>query len=491
MQLFALALIFGIFAHDAYVTDPLLPPEAGWRIGALVLGPKVAVALAYAVLCHATRRRLGKPGGAFTLRWLDRFTAVFRWAALLLYAHDLNVGALWYVRDNVADLVLLDELLIIAPTLALIGWGWWAYYPVDRRLREASLIRRLDAALPIHPIWTRWQFLLTQFRHQVALILLPLLILMAWVELIPANMAPIFGINPQPLLLIAGAACVLLFTPVMIRHLWHTEPLPPGQVRDCLTAMCTTHRVGVRELLLWHTFGGMLNAAVMGFVAPLRYILLTDALLEMLRPKQVEAVMAHEVAHVRRHHLFWLLAVAMVLLTVFSLIWDNALVLAIRLMPHNHTGGSASVAWITESDHIQVAASVAAVVSWVFAFGWVSRRFERQADTFAVQHLSRKNITANGDNGDRPHHEMPHIDADAVATMSAALQDVAELNHASPTRRSWRHGSIVWRQNYLRSLIGRPIGDLPIDRQIFRIKFIAAITLIALITVMVLNRMNR
>src|SRR5690606_31987071 len=76
-------------------------------------------------------------------------------------------------------------------------------------------------------------------------------------------------------------------------------------------------RVRFREVLLWRTFGGMVNAAVMGMLAPLRYILLSDALLEHLPAEQVEAVMAHEVAHIRKRHLVWLLVLsgsAMVLL---------------------------------------------------------------------------------------------------------------------------------------------------------------------------------
>ena len=54
----------------------------------------------------------------------------------------------------------------------------------------------------------------------------------------------------------------------------------------------------------------MINGAVMGAITPVRYILLTDALLETLPRERVEAVMAHELAHVRRHHIFWLVMAA-------------------------------------------------------------------------------------------------------------------------------------------------------------------------------------
>ena len=49
--------------------------------------------------------------------------------------------------------------------------------------------------------------------------------------------------------------------------------------------------------------------------------------------------------------------------------------------------------------------------------------------------------------------------------MIDALQHVADLNHILIEKHSWRHGSIAWRQRYLRSLVGRSVGQLPIDRQ--------------------------
>ena len=94
-------------------------------------------------------------------------------------------------------------------------------------------MRRLDQGLPVHAIWTRKQYLLSQFRHQVALLLVPLLILMAWFEFVPTHLTPMLGYaphEPHEPLLIAGAGCVFLFTPVMMRYIWHTQPLPAGDI---------------------------------------------------------------------------------------------------------------------------------------------------------------------------------------------------------------------------------------------------------------------
>ena len=52
------------------------------------------------------------------------------------------------------------------------------------------------------------------------------------------------------------------------------------------------------------------------------------------------------------------------------------------------------------------------------------------------------------------------------------------MRGADPHRRSWRHGSIAWRQAYLLTLIGRPLDALPIDRLIRRTKVAVAVILL-------------
>ena len=65
--------------------------------------------------------------------------------------------------------------------------------------------------------------------------------------------------------------------------------------------------------------------------------------------------------------------------------------------------------------------------------------------------------------------------------MAKALQQVADLNNISVSRHSWRHGSIAWRQNYLRSLLGKPSqGGLPIDREVMAIKLVGGMIVITM-----------
>ncbi|MEX2214959.1 MAG: M48 family metalloprotease [Phycisphaeraceae bacterium] len=553
MAILILLVFMGLFVHDALVT-PGGPGQAsavrdwlaagssdGVRL-ALMIGPKLFIAVVFSLACRASRRKMAVVGSP-ALRKLDLVQAACRYLMLVSYFVDLYaLGALVRLRQTIGDPILLDELLVIAPTLALNAWMWWAYYPIDARMRAATLMGRLDRGQPVH-VWSRGQYMLSQVRHQWALMGLPLLMLVAWWETVRI-------INPKSAdlavgLMLGGALVVFIFTPPLMRYIWDTAPLPKGELRDRLIAMCDQYRVRVRELLLWRTFGGMINGAVMGMFGPVRYILLTDALLESMPAKQVEAVMAHELAHVRKRHIFWLLLVAAASMEVMrrAMTW---------LIEGTLEGIDASGAgsWLPASvsealkhpDVAALAATVVSIVGWFFIFGWVSRRFERQADTFAVQHLSRQwhdeqgsgaPSRQGGAEGERiPTSSLasdsraptappcrdgalpPLPDADtliaqleaglatlppppasrdardpsripvaAAAIMEGALQSVADLNCIPVGRKSWRHGSIAWRQQYLRELAGKPIDSTEIDQQVNRIK-LAGLCIVVIAVVM-------
>ena len=100
-------------------------------------------------------------------------------------------------------------------------------------------------------------------------------------------------------------------------------------------------------------------------------------------------------------------------------------------------------------DAIDALAKLASsLVLIVIGFGWVSRRIERQADTFAVRDRSM----LQADDG--------RATADAVDAMAGALESIAGAARHRAGARSWRHGAIAWRCGYLRSLEGR-FGDEP------------------------------
>jgi STE24 endopeptidase len=489
MQLILLGLIVALFLHDTQSLAGATAPAWSWHDSLTSVVAKLAVAGLYALLCRRTVRQMHKPGAIAALRLADRGAVVYRQAVLALYVWDLWAGLLTAVRHAIGDLILIDELVVLLPPMAMLVWAWYVHYPIERRLREATLIRQLDSGLPVHPVWTRSEYLLFQVRHHMALTLVPLLVLVAWMETVNLLGPPYWSVidaDPRPILSLSGSVLIFLLAPLLIRHVWDTVALPDGDLRRRLVAMCRQYHVGVRDLLLWRTYGGMINGAVMGLIAPLRYILLTDALLERVPTELVEAVMAHELAHVRKHHMFWLAATAFCSLTVLTFAWTVAgKAVQTQFPPVSVVYAAPSseipleqtpppIHPIGETGVVDWVIALAAIGSWVAVFGWVSRRFERQADVFAVQHLSRQ---YGGQ--DAPAHP-PLVLGVAVGIMSSALQLVADLNHISPTRRSWRHGSIAWRQAYLHTLRGRPLDALPIDRQVRWIKIATAAALIGL-----------
>jgi len=215
----------------------------------------------------------------------------------------------------------------------------------------------------------------------------------------------------------------------------------------------------------------MLNAAVMGLVGRLRYVLLTDALLESLPRRQVQAVMAHEIGHVRHHHMPWLIA------SLFATICATSLIFGVVVFVL-----ASSNALLGTSAQVELLGSVVAVVVLFVVFGWVSRRFERQADTFAVKHLSQYPLVADGESeleidAGACQPTCPTITVESVQTMQQTLHTIAHLQAVPLKRHSWRHGSIAFRSNYLASLIGRDVSALSIDRHVKWIKLIAAIAL--------------
>lgn len=463
MQLILLGLALAIFMHDTPEVAALgvvLP--TGWLMLWVWL-PKLVIGLAYAWACRRTTKKLGRPGGLRSLNRLNRITGILPVFALASFVLDLWAGLLSWLRGAPAagmtgprDWVLLDELVVMLPTLGLLAFSYAVYYPVDRRLREATLLSRADQGLPIYPVWTRGQFVTAQLRNQFAMVLGPLLVIMAWSEtLVKLRAADVIGDATQLWLMPGGAALAFVFAPLVMRKMWDTVPLPDGPIRVKLLAMCVRHRVAVSDLLLWRTFGGMINAAVMGLFGRVRFILLSDGLLDQVSDREIEAVMAHELAHVRLRHLWWLLINAAAGVAVLSAAGEALL--------------ATGIAWPVWGELVMGAAGLGL---WALGFGWVSRRIERQADTFGARHMTIVHAERVGSTrgeltyavGHEPAMATRRFDEFGVDSMVGALQRVADLNHIATTRRSWRHGSIAWRQRYLHSLVGQPLRHPPIDR---------------------------
>jgi len=429
-------------------------------VAAITLSSLAVVWLVSHMIVAVLGRRLDRRGDLRAVPRADLVTSAARTVAVCIHVFSvLGLGWLDVVRAVVGNLVLVDEVLAALPVLVVIVGTWWSMYGIDRRLREALLIRDLDDGRPIHSLPSRGAYVLAAVRHQAALILVPVMAIGAWNEVVErwAGRWTLPPWLPSELVQFAGILVVLTLIPAVLRRVWDTARLGPGPLRDTLEGMCRDHRVRVRELLVWRTHGGMVNGAVMGLFGPLRYVLLTDALLETLTPVQVEAVMAHELAHVRRKHMLWLGVAALGSIGLVNIMGE----ILLRWL---------DTPWAA-SEWARGAAGVMSIVFGLILFGFVSRRFEWQADAFAAQHLSGYRTGTGSDT--RP------ITAEAVSAMSSALTTVAQFNHIPMNRFTWRHGSIAERKRRLEGLLGQPANRLRPDREAGLLKIAAAVAFVA------------
>src|SRR5690606_775026 len=83
-----------------------------------------------------------------------------------------------------------------------------------------------------------------------------------------------------------------------------------GELRERLEDLCRRIGLTYRRILIWESDGMVVNAAVMGLLRPVRYMLLSDGLLEMMDDRKIEAVFGHEAGHVKNRHIQYYLLVA-------------------------------------------------------------------------------------------------------------------------------------------------------------------------------------
>jgi STE24 endopeptidase len=245
---------------------------------------------------------------------------------------------------------------------------------------------------------------------------------------------------------------ILVLFPVLLRHVWETRPLPPGPLRSRLED--TAERAGfrVRDILVWHTNGMVINAAVAGFVRRLRYVFLSDALLLRLGDDEIEAVFGHEMGHVRHHHL---------LLRVLAMIAPLSLCMLLgQVVPHGvdrllewsageqlgtGTPGAGALGASIPTGLVLLGLMGGYVL---VVFGYYSRQLEHQADLFGCRWVAA--------DPDRP----------AVERFTSALEKLAAGTCSGRDGRSWQHASIARRIDFLQQLSRDPERELRFQRRV-------------------------
>ena len=476
MPIFLLLALFLAFGADSVVLPVGAAPEGAlrWAVGS-VLGVGALAAAVSVVVGLQARRMSGASAARWALRWGSRLIAAatlgaYAWLILGLGWVEVVRGA-WGHRDA----ILVDELLILAPFLALQVAAWSGLAPGERAIRRATFA---PTGRPTALAWA----VVARARQSLGMVL-PAALLFALGQDLARSIWPtrVADADFQLAMMVVLGGSVLVLVPAFVRLSWPTRSLPGGPLRDRLERVAARFGFRCTDILLWDTDGAVVNAGVTGASPWFRYVLLTDALVAGLNDHEIAAVFGHEVGHARHRHLgfFGLFFVGSVgVVTLLGAWLDESTLRAV--LP-----AVIAPTWATAVQGGAVL--VAALVYFGVVFGHLSRRFERQADVFGARAVSC-------DRADCPPHpdpyahrspgELARLDLRApicpvgLRTFVNALRAVAVLNGIDPMARSWRHGSIARRVAFLEGLENRPEAERRFQAGVNRLR-VALVVLLA------------
>lgn len=349
--------------------------------------------------------------------------ALTRQSVMAIVLFSLDIYGL-----NLVSFVSNIPILTIIPTLqALLFLGLFVFY---------LAIVWAFAYSPYNALYTtglpRESYILSNISFSVP-ILLPWLLLSGIADII--NVLP-FKLPKQMLATTEGQVlyflvflvAVAMIGPLMIQKFWRCKPLEAGNVRTRIENVCRQAGMEYANILYWPIFGGrMITAGVMGLVKKFRYILVTGAFIRFLEPDEIDAVIAHEVGHIKKNHLlfylvffvgYMLVSYATFDLLIYGVLYAEPLYGFIGRIGLNQTTLTSSI--------FSIVIIVIFLVYFRFIFGYFMRNFERQADTYVYTLF------------------------DSAKPLISTLEKIALTSGQPPDRPNWHHFSITKRIDYLK-----------------------------------------
>lgn len=412
-----LPLLFALLIAEisTHVEAPLAPlsswPQLLTAVGGSLLVWLVLGEVAARVIAVRGRRR-------WLARW-DWFVQglILGWYAWVCY------GWGWAARP-IGGFAFF--IVALAPWVLMQAMHWWTLTVAVRQVSGHH--------------WSRFGLILQQFRFGT----LPMLLILPLFDIgkviaVRYDLEAAWFSGPWGALLAVYCAqgfmvLMLLILPLALLPMWGAQRMPAGEMKSLMQRACDRLGVRVAGLMRWPMSGGRVyNAAVIGMLPRLRYVLFTDDLMRDLPAPQVMAVLGHELGHARHGHLwlYVLFANAGLLFSFVAREPSAALLLPLfeRLLPALGVDMLASqVRALAEL----TAALLLMAVMWRLAFGVLSRACERQADLAGAELV-----------GD------PQV-------MCDALKSVAHLSGQREDEPSWRHYSIAQRVAFLQAVRQRP-----------------------------------
>ncbi|MGA6926360.1 MAG: M48 family metalloprotease [Desulfosarcina sp.] len=340
--------------------------------------------------------------------------------AIALFAVDiygLNLSSFLTGRWLFESIPTLEALIFMALFIGYLAIVWSNAHGAYRRIYAADLSRR--------------DYVTSNIAFSVP-VLLPWLLLSGIADLI---LALPFELPRRVLASPEGEAAyflffllaVAVFGPLIIQKFWRCRSLEAGYFRQRIESVCRRADLRYADILYWPIFGGrMITAGVMGLVSRFRYILVTDALLRVLNPEEVDAVIAHEVGHVKKHHLLFYLFFFIGYMVIAYATFDLIVYLIIFSEPVYRFIFNTGISRTTVTTGLlSLAIIVNFLIYFRFVFGYFMRNFERQADTYVYRLFS------------------------SAAPLISTFNKIVAASGHSPDKPNWHHFSIRQRVNFL------------------------------------------
>lgn len=249
---------------------------------------------------------------------------------------------------------LLGVIGSMTPYLLAFVASAAAFMPYDRRLRGTRQSTRSGVG---------------QAVRAFALVFLPALL---WSVLL-VFLLPLGAVAILAMAALFGLTFVAL-APVLFNKLMTTGPLDPA-LRDRVLSACADQGLEVRDARLLDSRGGKVaNAAISGILPRLRYVFLSDRLVEILDDDELDAVLAHEISHGRGHHLLIKLAASLAPLVALMLLLTTAGKPLLREL-----SGAASLIVVL------LVLQIAVVGSLLLTQGLLGIALEKRADDYAAK----------------------------------------------------------------------------------------------------------
>ncbi len=340
--------------------------------------------------------------------------------AVVVFAVDVYGLGLPSFADDLpfaARVPTLQALLFIALFVGHLGIVWAMSYGVHRRLYQPDFSRR--------------DYIVSNISFSVP-VLLPWLLMSGVLDLLNALrlqwlkrfLASTEGQVAYFSLFLIGVA---VGGPALIKRFWRCTPLIRSPERLRIEALCRRAGMAYADILNWPLFGGrMITAGVMGLVRRFRYILVTPSLLEVLDPDEIDAVIAHEIGHVKKKHLLFFLFFFAGYLLLSYVAYDLILYAMIFTEP---VWALVQRSGPNQATVVSVVFSAAIMAMFLlyfrFVFGFFMRNFERQADGYVFTLFT------------------------SAAPLISTLRKIARASRQSADRPNWHHFSIRQRIEFL------------------------------------------